>query len=84
MNNSKTPACTVAHPLTTYNQRRSWVPANNSDTTPPISADGEMFTYMIEPPKDDKSYLTDSHSHAGSGAVDNQLDGRNSDSDIRQ
>ncbi len=59
VNNSKTPACTVAHPLTTYNQRRSWVPANNSDTTPPISADGEMFTYMIEPPKDGKSYLTD-------------------------
>ena len=59
MNNSKTPACAVAHSLTTYNQRRSWVPANNSDTTPPIAADGEMFTYMIEPPKDDVSYLTD-------------------------
>jgi hypothetical protein len=58
-NNSKTPACIVAHPLTTFNQRRSWVPANNSDTTPPISADGEMFTYMIEPPKDGHSYLTD-------------------------
>jgi hypothetical protein len=58
-NNSKTPACTVAHPLTTYNQRRSWVPANNSDTTPPVSGDGEMFTYMIEPPKDNRSYLTD-------------------------
>ena len=59
VNHSKTPACAVAHPLTTFNQRRSWVPANNSDTTPPISADGEMFTYMIEPPKDGKSYLTD-------------------------
>jgi hypothetical protein len=59
VNNSKTPACAVAHTLTTYNQRRSWVPANNSDTTPPISADGEMFTYMIEPPKDGRSYLTD-------------------------
>lgn len=59
VNNSHTPACAVAHTLTTYNQRRSWVPANNSDTTPPISADGEMFTYMIEPPKDGKSYLTD-------------------------
>jgi hypothetical protein len=59
VNNAKTPACTVAHPLTTFNQRRSWVPANNSDTTPPISADGEMFTYMIEPPKDGHSYLTD-------------------------
>lgn len=59
VNNSKGPACTVAHPLTTYNQRRSWVPANNSDTTPPISGDGEMFTYMIEPPKDNKTYLTD-------------------------
>jgi hypothetical protein len=59
VNNSKTPACVVAHPLTTFNQRRSWVPANNSDTTPPISADGEMFTYMIEPPKDGHSYLTD-------------------------
>jgi hypothetical protein len=59
VNNSHTPACTVAHPLVTFNQRRSWVPANNSDTTPPISADGEMFTYMIEPPKDGSSYLTD-------------------------
>ena len=59
VNNSHTPACAVAHTLTTFNQRRSWVPANNSDTTPPISADGEMFTYMIEPPKDGKSYLTD-------------------------
>lgn len=59
VNNSKTPACVVAHSLVTYNQRRSWVPANNSDTTPPISADGEMFTYMIEPPKDGVSYLTD-------------------------
>ena len=59
VNNSHTPACAVAHPLTTYNQRRSWVPANNSDTTPPISADGEMFTYMIEPPENKSSYLTD-------------------------
>ena len=59
VNKSKTPACLVAHSMTTFNQRRSWVPANNSDTTPPISADGEMFTYMIEPPKDGKSYLTD-------------------------
>jgi hypothetical protein len=59
VNNSKTPACAVAHPLTTFITRRSWVPANNSDTTPPIAADGEMFTYMIEPPKDGKSYLTD-------------------------
>jgi hypothetical protein len=59
VNKSKTPACVVAHSLVTYNQRRSWVPANNSDTTPPISADGEMFTYMIEPPKDGVSYLTD-------------------------
>lgn len=59
VNNSHTPACAVAHTLTTYNQRRSWVPANDSDTTPPISSDGEMFTYMIEPPKDNKSYLTD-------------------------
>jgi hypothetical protein len=59
VNKSKTPACVVAHPLATYNQRRSWVPANNSDTTPPASADGEMFTYMIEPPKDGHSYLTD-------------------------
>ena len=57
-NASHTPACTVAYPLTTFDTRRSWVPANNSDTTPPISADGEMFTYMIEPPKDGHSYLT--------------------------
>ncbi len=59
VNNSKSPACAVAHSLTTFNPRRSWVPANNSDTTPPIAADGEMFTYMIEPPKDGVSYLTD-------------------------
>ena len=59
VNTSKTPACTIAHPLTAFNQRRSWVPANNSDTTPPIAADGEMFTYLIEPPKDSLSYLTD-------------------------
>jgi Abnormal spindle-like microcephaly-assoc'd, ASPM-SPD-2-Hydin len=59
VNNSKLPACTVAHPLTAFNQRRSWVPAKNVDTTPPVSADGEMFTYVIEPPKDGKSYLTD-------------------------
>jgi hypothetical protein len=58
-NASKTPACTVAHPLATYNQRRSWVPANNSDTTPPIDADGEMFTYLIEPVENKTSYLTD-------------------------
>src|SRR5215467_2542597 len=59
VNNSKTPACVVAHSLSTFNQRRSWVPANNSDTMPPIAADGEMFTYMIEPPKDTHTYLTD-------------------------
>ena len=60
VDNSKTPACLVAHsPLTTFNQRRSWVPANNSDAAPPISGDGEMFTYMISPPKDNHSYLTD-------------------------
>jgi hypothetical protein len=58
-NNSHTPACTVAHPLVVYTQRRSWVPANNSDTTPPISTDGEMFTYMIEPVENRSSYLTD-------------------------
>jgi len=58
-NNSHTPACAVAHPLVTYTQRRSWVPANNSDTTPPISGDGEMFTYMIEPVENKSSYLTD-------------------------
>jgi hypothetical protein len=49
VNKSHTPACAVAHPLVAFNQRRSWMPANNSDTTPPISTDGEMFTYMIEP-----------------------------------
>src|SRR5262249_59184 len=47
-NMSRAPACVVAPPLTTFNQRRSWVPASNSDTTPPLSADGEMFTYLIE------------------------------------
>jgi Abnormal spindle-like microcephaly-assoc'd, ASPM-SPD-2-Hydin len=59
VNNSHTPACTVAYPLAPYDTRRSWVPANNSDTTPPISADGEMFTYMIEPTKNNSTYLTD-------------------------
>jgi hypothetical protein len=59
VNNSHTPACVVAHTMQAYNQRRSWVPANNSDTTPPIDADGEMFTYMIEPPENKTSYLTD-------------------------
>jgi len=59
VNNSKKPACTVAHPLVAFNQRRSWAPANNSDTIPPLSADGEMFSYAIEPPKDGKSYLSD-------------------------
>jgi Abnormal spindle-like microcephaly-assoc'd, ASPM-SPD-2-Hydin/Protein of unknown function (DUF1573) len=57
-NNSHTPACVLAESMTTFNQSRSWVPANNSDTTPPIDADGEMFTYMIEPPKNNTSYLT--------------------------
>ena len=65
VNNSKTPACAVAHSLSLFNQRRSWVPANNSDTTPPLAADGEMFTYMIEPPKDGKSYLTDPYHTQG-------------------
>jgi hypothetical protein len=50
VNKSRTPACAVAHPLAAFNQRRSWMPANNSDTTPPVSSDGEMFTYMVEPP----------------------------------
>ncbi len=63
-NNSHTPACAVAHPLVTYNQRRSWVPANNSDTTPPIDADGEMFTYMIEPAKGE-GWLTSPSSTQG-------------------
>ena len=57
-NKSHTPACVVAHPLVPFNQRRSWVPAHNSDTVAPISSDGEMFTYMIEPPRDGQSYLT--------------------------
>ena len=58
VNNSHTPACAVAETLQAYNQRRSWIPANNSDTTPPIDADGEMFTYMVEPPENKTSYLT--------------------------
>jgi hypothetical protein len=57
VNKSHMPACTVAHALTAYNQRRSWMPANDSDTTPPIATDGEMFTYLIEPAHDG-SYLT--------------------------
>jgi hypothetical protein len=57
VNKSRTPACVVAHSLLAFNQRRSWVPANNSDTTPPTSSDGEMFTYMIEPPHN-RGWLT--------------------------
>ncbi|MFZ0309579.1 MAG: choice-of-anchor D domain-containing protein [Candidatus Sulfotelmatobacter sp.] len=59
VNNSHTPACVVAYPLTAYDPRDNWVPANNSDTTPPLSSDGEMFTYMIEPTRDGVTYLTD-------------------------
>ena len=58
VNRSHTPACVVAHPLVAFNQRRSWIPATNSDTTPPISGDGEMFTYMIEPSHNSGGYLT--------------------------
>jgi hypothetical protein len=57
-NNSQTPACALTGPLTAYDQFDNWVPANNSDTTPPLSSDGEMFTYMIEPPHDGVTYLT--------------------------
>lgn len=56
--NGQTPACVVAHSLVAFNQRRSWVPANNSDSIPPLSSDGEMFTYMIEPAQGSKNYLT--------------------------
>jgi hypothetical protein len=59
VNNSKPPACVVAYPLVAYDPRDNWVPANNSDTTPPLSSDGEMFTYMIEPTHDGVTYLTD-------------------------
>jgi hypothetical protein len=59
VNNSHAPACVVAHPLMAYDPRDNWVPANNSDTTPPLSSDGEMFTYMIEPPHNGVTYLTD-------------------------
>jgi hypothetical protein len=59
-NNSHTPACVVAETLQAYNQRRSWIPANNSDTTPPIDADGEMVTYLVEPAENKTTlpYLT--------------------------
>jgi hypothetical protein len=59
VNRSHTPACAVAHSLMAYDPRDNWVPANNSDTTPPLSSDGEMFTYMIEPPHDGATFLTD-------------------------
>jgi hypothetical protein len=66
VNKSHTPACTVAHPLTTFNQRRSWVPASNSDTVPPIAGDGEMFTYMIEAEHNrDGFYLTSTSATQG-------------------
>ena len=84
VNHSKTPACTVAHPLTTYNQRRSWVPANNTDTTPPISADGEMFTYLIEPPKDGHSFLTDPNHTQGVEQWTINWSASQSDADLRQ
>ena len=59
VNNSHTPACVLPHPISAYTPRDNWVPANNSDTTPPNSTDGEMFTYVIEPPHDSRTYLTD-------------------------
>lgn len=58
VDNSQTPACAVSHALTAFNRRRSYVPANNSDTTPPLPLDGEMFTYMIEPAHDGHTFLT--------------------------
>jgi len=58
VNNSETPACVVSHALSAFNRRRSYVPANNSDTTPPPPLDGEMFTYLIEPAHDGHTYLT--------------------------
>jgi Abnormal spindle-like microcephaly-assoc'd, ASPM-SPD-2-Hydin len=61
VNNSHTPACTT-YPSGTFPEpflrQDNWVPAGNSDTTPPISSDGEMFTYMVEPPNDGHTYLT--------------------------
>ncbi len=59
INNSHTPACVLPHPISPYTARDNWVPANNSDTTPPLAADGEMFTYVIEPPHNGHTYLTD-------------------------
>ena len=58
VNRSHTPACVVADGLAAYDPRDNWVPANNSDTTPPISTDGEMFTYIMEPPHNGRTYLT--------------------------
>jgi hypothetical protein len=59
VNNSHTPACAYTpNPLTSYEQQDNWVPANNSDTTPPLSSDGEMFTYMVEPQHNGVTYLT--------------------------
>ncbi len=59
VNNSHTPACVLPHPLSPYTPRDNWVAANNSDTTPPIATDGEMFTYVIEPTHNGQAYLTD-------------------------
>ena len=56
--NGHAPACVVAPSLVAFNQRRSWVPANNSDSKPPNTSDGEMFTYMIEPAHASGNYLT--------------------------
>jgi len=59
VNNAHTPACVLPHPISAYTARDNWVPAHNSDTTPPNSTDGEMFSYIIEPAHDGHSYLTD-------------------------
>lgn len=59
VNNAHTPACVLPHPISPYTARDNWVPATNTDTTPPNSTDGEMFTYVIEPPHDGHSFLTD-------------------------
>ena len=59
VNNAHNPACILPHPISAYTPRDNWVPANNTDTTPPPSSDGEMFTFVIEPPHDGHSLLTD-------------------------
>ena len=59
VNNSHTPACLVAHPLHHLHPAPQLGSGEQFRHHPPISGDGEMLTYMIEPVENLSSYLTD-------------------------